>query len=281
MVKRDPGLYTDSVRFFYTPSEKARKLLFYMTSCGYYNTNMEYHIERDNYNSFLICYVCEGQLSFTSEAITKVAQAGQICFLNCHNPHEYHTVGHARFYWLHVDGGNTHAIYRYLLEERGGFVFSAPNAQMTRDSLNEILSLFKNDQTFNETWLSTKLNQVLARLIEDGYSDNLSQSRSPIAESISFIKKHYAEEISLSDIAGAVNMSRFHFSRRFKSEYGYSPHEYIILMRINRAKHLLTTTTDPVKNIAQSVGYSSAANFTNAFTKHVGFSPTEFRNQPL
>lgn len=280
MIKRDPGLYDDSARFFYTPSEKARRLLFYTTSCGYYNTNMEYHIERDNYYNFLICYICEGQISFTSESTTMVAQQGQICFLNCHVPHEYHTLGHAKFYWLHVEGGNTNAIYRYIVQEHGGFAFSAPNAQMTRNALAEIFSLFQNDQTFSETWLSTRLYKILSRLIDDGYSENLSQSRSPIAEAITFIKKHYTDEISLSDIANEVNMSRFHFSRRFKNEYGYSPHEYIILMRINRAKHLLTTTLDPIKNIAQSVGYSSAANFTNAFTKHVGLSPTEFRSQP-
>jgi len=76
-------------------------------------------------------------------------------------------------------------------------------------------------------------------------------------------------------------MSQYHFSRLFKRECGYSPHEYIILVRINRAKHLLKTTDLPVKIIAQNVGYQNVTTFTNAFSNRVGLSPSAFRRYPV
>ena len=93
--------------------------------------------------------------------------------------------------------------------------------------------------------------------------------------------ERYMEPIALSDIVAHVNMSQFHFSRLFKRDCGCSPHEFLILTRLNRAKHLLKTTDQPVKVIAQQVGYLNVSSFTNAFTDRVGISPTLFRKYSL
>ena len=76
-------------------------------------------------------------------------------------------------------------------------------------------------------------------------------------------------------------MSQYHFSRLFKKYYGYSPYEYLLLARINKAKHLLKTTELPVKVIAQQVGYVNASTFSSAFTAKAGLSPKAFREFPL
>ena len=86
---------------------------------------------------------------------------------------------------------------------------------------------------------------------------------------------------TLDDMAAAANMSRYHFSRQFKNACGFSPYEYLILTRINRAKHLLKATSLSVKVVVQEVGYRSEAAFTNAFTDRVGLSPSQFRKYPI
>lgn len=96
-----------------------------------------------------------------------------------------------------------------------------------------------------------------------------------------FMREEYMNPISLTDVAAHVNMSQYHFSRLFKRDCGYSPHEYLILTRLNRAKHLLKTTELPVKIIARKVGYQNVSSFTNAFTERVGISPTLFRKYSL
>lgn len=71
------------------------------------------------------------------------------------------------------------------------------------------------------------------------------------------------------------------FFRLFQQEVQRSPHEYVILTRMNHAKYLLKTTSKPIKAIAREVGYRTESSFTNAFTEKVGISPRRFREVPL
>lgn len=76
-------------------------------------------------------------------------------------------------------------------------------------------------------------------------------------------------------------MSQYHFSRKFKRECGYSPHEYIIITRINRAMYLLKTTDLPIKTISQDVGYEHVTTFSALFMNRIGLSPSDFRKYPF
>ena len=67
----------------------------------------------------------------------------------------------------------------------------------------------------------------------------------------------------------------------FKEEVGYTPHEYITMLRINRAKELLKSTDFPMSEIALRVGYEYPTSFTAVFQKKVGVTPREFRKMPI
>lgn len=282
MLGKEQGTGPGSDLYFQTPSEMARRMLYYMTSCGYYYTNFDYHIERGDYHSYLVFYLFDGRLSVTSEGRTMVASAGQIGILNCHKPHEYHTIGNAEFLWLHLDGVNTAQFYEQIVQQKKGFVFDADNATEIKNRLNELVLACRNEQMPGEIRLSHKINGLLTALLDDSMEhEEEDDPTSPVAIATRFIREHYQEPISLADVAQSVHMSQYHFSRLFKRECGYSPHEYIILVRINRAKHLLKTTDLPVKLIAQNVGYRNVPTFTNAFSNRVGLSPSAFRQYPV
>lgn len=89
------------------------------------------------------------------------------------------------------------------------------------------------------------------------------------------------EKLTIEKLAAYVNISPFHFSRIFKKETGYSPYEYIIKTRIDKAKTLLKKTKLGIKEIAFEVGFNSEANFSNTFHMNVNMTPKEFRNTPL
>lgn len=282
MLVHETGTCSGSDLYFSTPSEYARRMLFYMSTCGYYYTNYDYRIEREDYHNYMLFYICDGRLSVTSGGQTMVASAGQAGFLNCHEPHEYHTIGNTEFVWLHLDGSNTADFYQQAVWAHGGFVFDSPYAQEIKNGIYEIIFAFRNEQPFSEVRLSHKIYGLLAAAVDTNKPENERSSKNdPVAAAMYFIRQQYMNPITLNDVAAYANMSLYHFSRLFKRDCGYSPHEYIILTRLNRAKHLLKTTDLAIKVIAQKVGYQNVSSFTNAFTARVGISPTLFRKYSI
>ena len=282
MLVHETGTCSGSALYFSTPSEYARRMLFYMSTCGYYYTNYDYRIEREDYHNYMLFYICDGRLSLRSGSQTMVASAGQVGFLNCHEPHEYHTIGNTEFVWLHLDGSNTADFYQQAVQMHGGFVFDTPYAEQIKNGIYEIVFAFRNEQTLSEVRLSQKLYTLLTAMVDTASQEaGQTEENDTVSKAMHFIQEQYMNPISLLDVATHVNMSQFHFSRLFKKDCGYSPHEYLILTRLNRAKHLLKTTGLPVKVIAQKVGYQNVSSFTNAFTDRVGISPTLFRKYSI
>ena len=282
MLVRKTGTCSGSDLYFSTPSEYARRMLFYMSTCGYYYTNYDYRIEREDYHNYMLFYICDGRLSLRSGSQTMVASAGQVGFLNCHEPHEYHTIGNTEFVWLHLDGSNTADFYQQAVQMHGGFVFDTPYAEQIKNGIYEIVFAFRNEQTLSEVRLSQKLYTLLVTTVDTASQEaGQAEENDTVSKAMHFIQEQYMNPISLLDVATHVNMSQFHFFRLFRKDCGYSPHEYLILTRLNRAKHLLKTTGLPVKVIAQKVGYQNVSSFTNAFTDRVGISPTLFRKYSI
>jgi transcriptional regulator GlxA family with amidase domain len=87
----------------------------------------------------------------------------------------------------------------------------------------------------------------------------------------------YSERLDVDDLARAANLSRAHFSRRFRRAFGESPHTYLLTRRLERAAALLRTTDGAVADICFSVGLQSVGSFTSSFTRTYGMSPTVYR----
>ena len=283
MLTQEKGTLSGSDIYFTVPSENARRMLYYSIGCGYFYTNADYHVKRENYGCYLLIYVCEGELYVRSESKTATAKAGQIVFLDCHTPHEYRTLNHCEFVWTHIDGANTADFYGQCLQKMGSFVFGNPRADSLREQLFAIVYAYRNNQTVNEWQQSLKLYSVLVTVLsgmDPGREETLFYSETT-NHAIKYIMQNYPEPISLSDLAREVNMSPYHFSRKFKRECGYSPHEYLIITRINRAMYLLKTTDLPIKTISSEVGYEYVTTFSALFMNRIGLSPSDFRKYPF
>ena len=86
------------------------------------------------------------------------------------------------------------------------------------------------------------------------------------------------QDVSLDQAAEAMGMSSFYFSRFFRTSYNQTFLEYLTAYRIDRAVELLQQTDIPVREIAVRVGYTDANYFTKVFKRHLGVTPTEYRN---
>ncbi len=282
MLAYETGTCSGSDLYFFTPSELALQMLYYPTACGYYFTDYAYQIQRENANSFLLFYVCKGRLSVKSGGSSMVATEGQIGFINCHVPHEYHSIGDTEFLWIHLDGLNAAQLHKQIVNRYNGHVFGLAQGETLKASIYEIISACRTDVIPNEAQLSYKIyGMLIAMFSNQSLKTDGETAESPIERASQFIKEQYHRQLSLSDIAKVANISPCHFSRRFKKEYGYSPYEFMIMTRIRHAMHLLKTTDLPIHNIAQTVGYHNVETFTNTFTKRVGLAPSQFRKYPI
>ncbi|OMF38052.1 hypothetical protein BK133_03485 [Paenibacillus sp. FSL H8-0548] len=98
-----------------------------------------------------------------------------------------------------------------------------------------------------------------------------------VSQTIRFMEDRYADPISLHDLADALHCSERQLQRLFKAKLGLGPMEYLIQIRMKQAQALLLNTNEPLKLIAESVGYGDSYYFSRAFKKHCGVSPLYFR----
>jgi AraC-like DNA-binding protein len=102
-----------------------------------------------------------------------------------------------------------------------------------------------------------------------------------ITKARAYIQEHQTEEISLGQVAKAVNMSSYYFCKMFKKVTGINFTDYVARVRIEKSKNLLLNPNLRVSEIAFEVGFQSLTHFNRVFKKILGQSPTEYRAQLL
>lgn len=100
-----------------------------------------------------------------------------------------------------------------------------------------------------------------------------------VERAITVMWERFAEPISLTDLADAAILSRFYFSRVFRTATGTSPGRFLSAIRIHQAKSLLLDTGMSVTDISYNVGYNSQGTFTSRFSRSVGMTPTQYRDR--
>lgn len=92
-----------------------------------------------------------------------------------------------------------------------------------------------------------------------------------------YIEIHYADSLTLEQVAEYVELSPFYFSKLFKDRFGLTFIDYLTEIRISKAKSEMADPGKSLKEICYSIGYKDPNYFSRVFKKHTGLSPTEFR----
>jgi AraC family transcriptional regulator len=94
---------------------------------------------------------------------------------------------------------------------------------------------------------------------------------------LAYMEEHLAATVSLADLATLAGTSVRHFGRAFRATTGHSPHQYLLLQRVERAKSLLADRDLPLADIAQAVGFADQSQFTRTFRRYAGITPAAYR----
>ena len=91
------------------------------------------------------------------------------------------------------------------------------------------------------------------------------------------IHSNYLRAVDLDELSKETAMSKFHFLRMFKSLYGFTPHQYLTKVRMDKAVTLLKNTSEPVNTISDQLGFEYPNSFIKAFQKAYGIAPLQYR----
>ena len=122
-------------------------------------------------------------------------------------------------------------------------------------------------------WLKSRTEEIIL-IVSRSHSN---RSKNLVIKAKAYINEHYAEAISVRDVADAVCISESYFKTIFKKSSGYSYSEYLTTVRMNQAKNLLNTTEKSVTEIALDVGYQTPNSFSSLFKRETGMTPTQWK----
>lgn len=128
--------------------------------------------------------------------------------------------------------------------------------------------------------LSMLITQSLIRSLIDQEDKVVVLSKEYMIQKVEhYMHQNYYSKIVVGELAELVNMSESHFIRTFKRATNLSPMEYLMNIRIDKAKKILMDGTKSITDIALSCGFSSASHFSVSFQKKTGRTPTEYRKK--
>ncbi|MBQ2677003.1 MAG: helix-turn-helix domain-containing protein [Clostridia bacterium] len=264
--------------FFDTVNPSDANMLFHSSLCGVQVTHGGYHIDRSRYDWNLLLYVVEGRGYAESGGNKLELKKGCLALINCSRPHIYGSDEYFNFYWVHFNGASSQDICRFA-DLRQANVVQDADVDMVEKNLVDIVMCRKNGTALTNADISVKIHTMLCYVLDNASGLAYGHTDDGISNAVKFIAANYDKPISLEDIADSASLSPFHFSRVFKQFVGFSPHEYLIKVRINEAQRLLKTTDMQIKEIAFKTGFSSESGFVTSFKNNTGMSPTTFRKQ--
>lgn len=272
MEELQKGVLRKSKMFFYSAHQN-RDIFFYPLSAGHFYCNSDYKVQRDNFDSILITHIIRGSFSFLLNGQELTVKAGETAVIDCFKAHTYYTNNSFEAYWLHISGSSTKLLFTELAG-RFGSIISFDN-EIERQ-IKDIYNLIKNNENISESNMSLKIYRLIISLFNA--NENNVCINPVIQEAISYMNQNYQNRLTVEHIAAHINMSPSQFSRQFKKQTGTSPYDYLLGIRLTKAKELLKNTSLPISEISYQTGFANESNFICFFKKHEEISPLKFRN---
>ena len=101
----------------------------------------------------------------------------------------------------------------------------------------------------------------------------------PVQKAVYYLRQHIEQPVRMDEVAVAAGRSKSQLSRVFRDEVGLTPYDYLIQLRMDQARSMLSLTAFTIAEIADRLCYADAYYFSNAFKQRFGMSPKAFRNK--
>lgn len=242
----------------------------------------DYFTHRKNLNSYYLSYTVSGAGVLEYENERYHVTPFQAFWIDCKKYQHYYTdpeKGVWNQVWVHFSGPSCRNYYNLFLEknnQKNLITFSTQNR--LHEKCEDLIGLYRHGNNLSKDILAASIltNMMTECILSTNIENKLLAFPDFIRNAMLFLQDHYAENLSLDKIAHACSVNKYYFHRTFKKFMGVTPNEYLITIRLNKAKELLRTTDLRVNQVASLVGIDNTSHFINTFKKHEGITPYEY-----
>lgn len=283
MGKYEENISDNSLWVTATPTPFAKALPFYISEAGHFISDFDYTVQRDMHDSFLLIYTIEGQGSLKTGDTVIQLLPGYSVIIDCHIPHEYHTVSDKwEFLWIHFNGSGIAPLFDITYPSKAVRAVNMENSENFDKKINSIITEARQNDIASYIHLSSHmhlvLNAVCLAALENDKVNVKHNNEDDVHTVLKYIEKNYFNPITVDDMIENIHVSKYHFIRRFRRAMGITPYSYLTNYRINMSKTLLRSTDKPVSEIAALCGFLDTSNFITHFKKHTGQKPMQYRH---
>lgn len=272
-----------SNRVLATPSSYACRNYLFVQEIGTL-TSMEPHVSsRENLSSYLFLTVQKGSGYLTYKGKRHFIQAGDCVYINCRNPYSHESTAEHPWtlMWVHFNGKDADTFYEAFQKQDCDSIFHPAENTAFTDSLTALYEIMRTKPSLMELCAHKYLTDLITLCFLHNRPETAeSTSLSPKLEQVrQYLEEHYAEKISLEDLAAHFFVSKFHLSREYKKYYGITIGNDLTTRRLSHAKSMLRFSEDTVEEIAAKCGFADAGYFIKVFRKADNMTPVEYRRK--
>ena len=161
--------------------------------------------------------------------------------------------------------------------------FETEKSNIYKDIFVKLIKHYSTLADSEEIILQSLLLELIYAIKKDSTlknkNGNFTNNYSKVEKSLSYIKEHLTEDLSLDKVAKSVSFSPIHFHNTFKTAVGKTLRDYIEEQRIKKAANLLLTTNYSLTQIAYECGFSSQSYFSYVFKRRMKKTPREYAKE--
>lgn len=264
----------------------AKSSLIYAQEIGVFWAGPNYFTTRENLPSYLVKLTVDGCGVLDYDGQSYTVPIGHFFWIDCTKHHYYRTdpgAGSWHMLWVHFYGANAQSYHEaFLSSNHGSPVSASPVGMPIYDTISNILALdcSGENQLQTDLYASSLLTQLASQCV---LATMVAQKNDDIPQIIQAVRmhlqNHYREKHTLEALGAQFNINPHYLQKQFKRYIGQSPTEFLIFLRISRAKELMRSSRRPIGEIAYAVGMENLGYFTRLFRQREGMTPQEYRKQ--
>ena len=225
---------------------------------------------------YYLMYITKGSINADLGGEESVAGAGDVLLFPPHYRYRYSHLGGGTLEYLFVHFTGSYA--DSFLERLGllplPLLYRTENDFRIAESFRKLIDYTEGSSPFKKYELASVLEGLLLILADTVIKKAPTRT---LEASLHMIHTSYHENLKIPELAKIENLSHSRYVELFRRQMGMSPMAYLIKLRMQAACSLLENTDIPVRRIARMVSYDDPHFFSKLFKRHVGVSPSEYR----